>query len=85
MATRDEMQKQHEAQLTSAIDALRGRGAESDWALMRALVHKVVHLTNDYKLGEFCALATLFSEMTTHAHEVMHPTGGTQDHTQPIH
>jgi hypothetical protein len=71
--TRDELQKEHEADLASALELLVGRGPESDWALVRALVHKAVHLTAERKAGEFCALATLLAEMTTHAHEVMHP------------
>jgi hypothetical protein len=72
MANEDQ-QKQHEAALDKAVADLAGRGQESDWALVRALVHKAVHLAADRKAGEFCAVATLLAEMLAHAHEVMHP------------
>jgi hypothetical protein len=72
--TRDEMQKAHEAALTTALGQLAGKGKDSDWALIRALVHKAVHLAQDRKAGEFCAIATLLAEMTQHAHAVMHPS-----------
>ena len=70
--TRDEMQKGHEAALETAIRHLVGASQDSDWALVRALVHKAVHLAADRKV-DFCQIAMLFSEMQTHAHSVMHP------------
>jgi hypothetical protein len=74
--TREEMQREHEIELTTAVDFLAGKGPESDWALVRALIHKAVHFTADKKVGEFCALASLLAEMTVHAHEIMHGKGG---------
>jgi hypothetical protein len=73
--SRDDLQNGHEAALTATIDALAGRGKESDWALVRALVHKAIHVAAGRKAGEFCAVATLLAEMTQHAHTVMHPGG----------
>jgi hypothetical protein len=76
MTTKAELQQNHETLLNQTIQSLAGQGAESDWALVRALVHKAVHLTAERRAGEFCALATLLAEMTTHAHEVMHTGAG---------
>ncbi len=70
--TQDQMSKAHEKQLDELIAQLGGDG-ESDWALVRALVHKAVHLAADRKAGEYCAVATLLAEMIQHAHDVMHP------------
>jgi hypothetical protein len=72
MSTQD-LQNQHEAQLTTLLAALTGKSHDSDWALARALVHKAVHLVAERQAGEFCALATLLAEMIGHAHGVMHP------------
>ena len=44
MATVDELQKEHEARLAQLLAELAGRGAESNLALVRALIHKGVHL-----------------------------------------
>jgi hypothetical protein len=71
--TIEEMQKQHEAELTAAVAALAGKGKESDFALARALVHKAIHLVADRKAGEFCAVATFLAEMIGHAHGLLHP------------
>jgi hypothetical protein len=76
MASLDDLQKQHEARLQSVIDELGGKGAESDLALVRALVHKAVHLTADRKNVQFCALVTYLAEMIGHAHQLQH--GGDQ-------
>jgi len=75
MAKLDELQKEHEERLTAAIATLVGRGPESDLALVRALIHRAIHLAADRKAGEFCALATYLAEMTGHAHQLLH--GGT--------
>lgn len=72
MATVDEMQKKHEAKLDEVLRSIAGRGQDSDWALVRALVHKAVHLNADRKAGEFCALATFLAEQTMHAHRLLH-------------
>lgn len=72
MATVDEMQKQHEAKLDELLRAIGGRSKESDWALVRALIHKAVHFNVDRKAGEFCALATFLAEQTGHAHSLLH-------------
>lgn len=78
--TQDEMSKAHEKQLDELIARLGGDG-ESDWALVRALVHKAVHLAADRKAGEYCAVATLLAEMIQHAHDVMHPGTKSSGHT----
>ena len=76
MAKVDELQKEHEARLTALAAELAGRGAESDWALVRALIHRAVHLAADRKAAEFCALSTYLAEMIGHAHQLIH--GGTE-------
>jgi hypothetical protein len=72
MATVDEMQKSHEAKLDEMLRAIGGKSRESDWALVRALIHKAVHFNADRKAGEFCALATFLAEQTGHAHGLLH-------------
>jgi hypothetical protein len=84
--TLEEMQTQHEAELTRALAALAGRGQQSDWALVRALVHKAMHLVADRKAGEFCAVATLLAEMINHAHQLLHPGDpGAEAHHREVH
>jgi hypothetical protein len=76
MATSDELdrtQKAHEAALNSLLAERAGKGRDADWALVRALCHRAVHLCAERKAGEFCALATLMAEMIGHAHGIMHP------------
>ncbi len=84
MATIDELQKQHEAKLNELLRALGGKSRESDWALVRALIHKAVHFNADKKAGEFCAIATFLAEQTGHAHSLMHtadkPAGAHDDY-----
>ena len=72
MATIDELQKAHEAKLDEMLRGIPGKGQESDWALVRALIHKAVHLNADRKAGAFCALATFLAEQTGHAHKLLH-------------
>jgi hypothetical protein len=81
MANVDELQKQHEAKLNALIGELAGHGAESDLALVRALVHRGVHLAADGKSMQYCALATFLAEMIGHAHQLQH--GG--DQAAPAH
>jgi hypothetical protein len=81
MANLDDLQKQHEARLEAVLGELGGRGAESDWALVRALVHKAVHFAAGRKSVQFCALATFLGEMIGHAHQLQH--GG--DQAAPVH
>jgi hypothetical protein len=81
MPTIDELQKEHEAALDTALGGRKGQGSDSDWALARALVHKAVHLVAERKAAEFCAVATLFAEMITHAHGLLHPG----DRASPSH
>jgi hypothetical protein len=76
MASLDDLQKQHEARLQTLVAELAGKGGESDLALVRALVHKAVHLAADRKNVQFCALATYLGEMIGHAHQLLH--GGDQ-------
>jgi hypothetical protein len=72
MPTVSDLQKQHEAKLDELLRELGGRSRESDWALVRALVHKAVHFNADRKAGEFCAIATFLAEQTGHAHKLLH-------------
>ena len=72
MATVKEPQKNHEAKLEEVLRAIGGRSRESDWALVRALIHKAVHFNADRKAGEFCAMATFLAEQSVHAHKLMH-------------
>jgi hypothetical protein len=72
MANIDELQKQMEARLAPAIAELAGAGKDSDLALVRALIHRGVHLLAERRAGEFCALATYVAEMLGHAHGLMH-------------
>jgi hypothetical protein len=81
MATVDDLQKEHEARLAALLAELGGRGADSNLALVRALIHKGVHLAADLKAVEFCALATFLGEMISHAHQLLH--GG--DKNAPAH
>jgi hypothetical protein len=73
MATNEELQSEHEAAVDRLLAERAGRGKDSDWALVRALVHRAVHLTSERKAAEYCAVATLLAEMITHAHDVLHP------------
>jgi hypothetical protein len=81
MATIDDIQKQHEARLSALLAELAGRGAESDLALVRALVHRGIHLAAERKALEFCGLATFLGEMIGHAHQLLH----SQDQASPAH
>jgi hypothetical protein len=83
MANLDDLQKQHEARLQTILDELGGSGAESDHALVRALVHKAVHLAAARKSVQFCALATYLGEMIGHAHQLQHGQG--DDQAAPVH
>ncbi len=81
MATIDELQKEHEARLSALIAEAAGRGGDSNLALVRALVHRAVHLAAETKAAEFCAIATYLGEMIGHAHQLLH--GG--DKNAPAH
>jgi hypothetical protein len=72
VATIDELQKKHEAKLGELLREAGGRGQESDWAMVRALIHTAVHFNAERKAGEFCAIATLLAEQTGHAHKLLH-------------
>jgi hypothetical protein len=80
MANLDDLQKQHEARLDAILAELGGRGAESDLALARALVHKAVHLAAERRTVQFCALATYLGEMIGHAHQLLHGADQTAHH-----
>ena len=73
MATIDDLQKAHEQALAPTLAGLGGRGGDSDWALVRALIHRAVHIAAERQAGEFCAVATFLAEMVTHAHQLLHP------------
>ncbi len=77
-----EIQNAFEAELAVVIDRLAGRGSDEDWALVRALVHKAVHLAADRR-RDYCAISVLFAEMTQHAHAVMHE--GPDGHGPAMH
>ena len=84
--TIEELQKQHEAELTAAVTGLAGKGRDSDFALARALVHKAIHLVADRKAGEFCAVATFLAEMIGHAHQLLHGGDkGAAAHRDAVH
>jgi hypothetical protein len=72
MATNEELQKEHERRLSVLVAELAGRGGDSDLALVRALIHRAVHLAAERKVVEYCGVATLLAEMIGHAHQVMH-------------
>jgi hypothetical protein len=78
---RDELQAQHEARISALVAELSGKGPESDLALVRALVHRAVHLAAECKTVEFCALSTFLGEMIGHAHQLQHGA----DRTAPAH
>jgi hypothetical protein len=73
MPTLDELQKSHEAALDDFLARRRGQGTDADWALVRALIHKAVHLGAERKAAEYCAIATFLAEMIGHAHGLFHP------------
>ena len=81
MANVDELQKRHEARLQELIAELAGKDTESDLALVRALIHRAIHLAAERKVVEFCGLATFLAEMIGHAHQLLH--GG--DKSAPAH
>jgi hypothetical protein len=81
MANVDDLQKAHETRLTALLDELGGRGAESDLALVRALIHRGIHLAAERKSMQFCALATFLGEMIGHAHQLQHGA----DQAAPVH
>jgi len=72
MANVDELQKEHEGRLSALLSELGGRGSESDLALVRALIHRGIHLAAERKAIEFCALASFLGEMIGHAHQLLH-------------
>jgi len=74
-----ELQTAFENELTPIVNSLAGRGSHDDMALIRALVHKAVHLAADRRV-DYCLIATLLAEMTQHAHQVMHPEGDGHRH-----
>ena len=73
MPSIDELQRTHEAAIDALLEKHVGRGQDSDWALVRALVHRAVHLAAEKKAAEYCAVATLLAEMIGHAHGLCHP------------
>jgi hypothetical protein len=86
MASIDELQKEHEARISAVVAERVGRGAESDLALVRALVHRAMHVAAETKAAQFCALATFLGEMIGHAHQLLH--GGDQSaaaHRDVVH
>lgn len=86
MANLDDLQKRHEARVDALIGELAGHGQQSDLALVRALIHRGVHLAADRRAGEFCALATFLAEMVGHAHGLMHSNDpASTTHTDVVH
>jgi hypothetical protein len=86
MAKVDDIQKQHEARLDPLLRELAGAGAESDLALVRALIHRGVHLAAERRIGEFCGLATFLADMVGHAHRLMHGADpGAEAHGDFVH
>ncbi len=68
-----QIQDAFETELSTITGRLVGRGAEEDWALVRALVHKAVHVAAERR-GDYCAISLLFAEMLQHSHQLMHAT-----------
>jgi hypothetical protein len=87
MANLDDLQKQHEARITTLLAELQreASGADADLALVRALIHRAVHLAAERKTIEFCALATFFAEMIGHAHQLQHGGGKPAAHADVVH
>ena len=86
MAKLDELQKRHEERLDAFLREQVGAGQESDLALVRALIHRGVHLAADSRAGEFCAVATFLSEMVGHAHGLMHGSDpASAQHDDKVH
>jgi hypothetical protein len=89
MPTLDELQKAHEAALEDLTGRRSGQGTDSDWALVRALIHRAVHLAAERKSAEYCAVATYLAEMIGHAHGLMHASaeghGRDASHSSPVH
>ena len=86
MANIDELQKQHEARLNALLTELAGRGGDSDHALVRALIHRAVHLAAERRALEFCALASFLGEMIPHAHGLLHhPDKASSTHHDAVH
>ena len=86
MANLDALQKEHEERLSALVAERSGRGKESDLALVRALVHRAVHLAAETKAAEFCALATYLGEMLGHAHQLLHGgDAGAPAHRDAVH
>jgi len=87
MATNlDTLQKEHEERLTALVAERAGRGTESDLALVRALVHRAMHVAAETKSAEFCALATFLGEMIGHAHQLLHGGDkGAAAHRDAVH
>jgi hypothetical protein len=81
VATLDELQKAHEVRISGLVTELVGRGGESDLALVRALIHRAVHLVAERKVVEFCGVATFLGEMIGHAHQLLHGA----DQSAPAH
>ncbi|HEY0710905.1 MAG TPA: hypothetical protein VGG33_29150 [Polyangia bacterium] len=73
MPTVEELQTQHEAAIDGLLARLTGKGTDSDWALVRALIHRAVHVSAERKAAEYCAVATFLAEMIGHAHSLHHP------------
>lgn len=86
MASIDDLQRQHEERLTALVNELAALGTDSTAALVRALIHKAVHLAAERKVPEFCGVASFLGEMIGHAHQLMH--GADQDgaaHRDVVH
>jgi hypothetical protein len=87
MSNLDDLQKQHEARITMFLAEVQRAtsGAESDLALVRALIHRAIHLAAERKSVEFCALATFLAEMIGHAHQLQHGGDKPATHADVAH
>ena len=81
----EDLQQSFEARLDEVIKQVGGRSPERSWALVRALIHKAVHLGAETKEVEFCAVATYLAESIGHAHGLMHPQSQPDAHDRPVH
>jgi hypothetical protein len=71
MAEQDDL----EAAITAAVAKIENDFSHIPhlrWSVVRGLIHRAVHLAQEGKGVEFCALATYLGEMVGHAHKIMH-------------
>ena len=72
MAAQDDME-QKVTQLVAQLSRDFGHlGDDLTFTVVRALIHRAVHLGAESKRVEYCALSTYLAEMIAHAHKLAH-------------